>query len=115
MLLSAHGGGRDGVQRTSRAGMLAGHRLDEITAQARALVAAGRGRELNRWCPDGGTSSMSAEIAVQKRGYFHPVDDHSRHAKRISLVDDDVDILRVLSALTVPPARRRNGANRLPR
>ena len=36
VLLSAHGGGRDGVQRTSRAGMLAGDRLDEITAQARA-------------------------------------------------------------------------------
>ena len=46
VLLSAHGGGRDGVQRTSRAGMLAGDRLDEITAQARALVAARRGREL---------------------------------------------------------------------
>jgi pimeloyl-ACP methyl ester carboxylesterase len=46
VLLSAHGGGRDGAQRTSRAGMLAGDRLDEITAQARALVAAGRGREL---------------------------------------------------------------------
>jgi pimeloyl-ACP methyl ester carboxylesterase len=46
VLLSAHGGGRDGVQRTSRAGMLAGDRLDEITARARALVAAGRGREL---------------------------------------------------------------------
>jgi pimeloyl-ACP methyl ester carboxylesterase len=46
VLLSAHGGGRDGVQRTSRAGMLAGDRLDEITAHARALVAAGRGREL---------------------------------------------------------------------
>ena len=38
VLLSAHGGGRDGVQRTSRAGLLAGDRLDEITAQARALV-----------------------------------------------------------------------------
>jgi pimeloyl-ACP methyl ester carboxylesterase len=46
VLLSAHGGGRDRVQRTSRAGMLAGDRLDEITAQARGLVAAGRGREL---------------------------------------------------------------------
>jgi len=46
VLLSAHGGGRDGVQRTSRAGLLAGDRLDEITAQARALVAAGRSREL---------------------------------------------------------------------
>ena len=46
VLLSAHGGGRDGVQRTSRAGLLAGDRLDQITAQARALVAAGRGREL---------------------------------------------------------------------
>jgi pimeloyl-ACP methyl ester carboxylesterase len=46
VLLSAHGGGRGGVERTSRAGLLAGGRLDEITAQARALVAAGRGREL---------------------------------------------------------------------
>lgn len=46
VLLSAHGGGRDGVQRTSRAGMLAGDRLDDITVQARGLVAAGRGREL---------------------------------------------------------------------
>lgn len=46
VLLSAHGGGRDGVQRTSRAGMLAADRLEEVTAKARALVAAGRGREL---------------------------------------------------------------------
>jgi len=46
VLLSAHGGGRDGLRRTSRAGLLAGERLEEITAQARALVAAGRGREL---------------------------------------------------------------------
>jgi pimeloyl-ACP methyl ester carboxylesterase len=46
VLLSAHGGGRDGVERTSRAGLLAGNRLAEITAQARTLVAAGRGREL---------------------------------------------------------------------
>lgn len=46
VLLSAHGGGRDGLRRTSRAGLLAGDRLEEITAQARALVAAGHGREL---------------------------------------------------------------------
>jgi pimeloyl-ACP methyl ester carboxylesterase len=46
VLLSAHGGGHDGVLRTSRAGLLAGDRLDEITAQAPALVAAGRGRKL---------------------------------------------------------------------
>jgi pimeloyl-ACP methyl ester carboxylesterase len=46
VVLSAHGGGRDGLQRTSRAGMLAADRLEEITVQARALVAAGRGREL---------------------------------------------------------------------
>jgi pimeloyl-ACP methyl ester carboxylesterase len=46
VLLSAHGGGRDGLRRTSRAGLLAGDRLDEITDRARALVAAGRGREL---------------------------------------------------------------------
>ena len=35
VLLSAHGGGRDGVQRNSRSGMLAGDRLDEIAARAR--------------------------------------------------------------------------------
>lgn len=46
VLLSAHGGGTGGVARSSRAGLMAGDRLDAITAQARALVAAGRGREL---------------------------------------------------------------------
>lgn len=46
ILLSAHGGGKDGVLRSSRAGMMAGDRLAEITAQARAMVAEGRGREL---------------------------------------------------------------------
>jgi len=46
VLLSAHGGGPDGIARSSRAGLMAGNRLDEITAQARALVAAGRPREL---------------------------------------------------------------------
>jgi len=46
VLLSAHGGGTGGVERSSRAGLMAGARLDEITMQARALVAAGRGREL---------------------------------------------------------------------
>jgi pimeloyl-ACP methyl ester carboxylesterase len=46
ILLSAHGGGKDGVLRSSRAGMMAGDRLTEITANARALVAEGRGREL---------------------------------------------------------------------
>ncbi len=46
VLLSAHGGGRNIVQRSSSSGLMAGNRLEEITAQARALVAAGRGREL---------------------------------------------------------------------
>jgi pimeloyl-ACP methyl ester carboxylesterase len=46
VLLSAHGGGKDGVARTSRAGLMARDRLAEITLQAKALVAAGRGREL---------------------------------------------------------------------
>src|SRR3954454_17868310 len=46
VLLSAHGGGTGSVERSSRAGLMAGDRLNEITAQARALVAAGRGREL---------------------------------------------------------------------
>ncbi len=46
ILLSAHGGGKDGVLRSSRAGMMAGDRLAEITANARTLVAEGRGTEL---------------------------------------------------------------------
>ena len=46
ILLSAHGGGPDGVRRSSQAGLMAADRLEEITAQAKALVAAGRGREL---------------------------------------------------------------------
>ena len=36
VLLSAHGGGRDGLRRTSRAGLLAGDRLAEVTSQARS-------------------------------------------------------------------------------
>jgi pimeloyl-ACP methyl ester carboxylesterase len=46
ILLSAHGGGRDGVRRSSQAGLMAADRLEEITAQADAMVVAGRGREL---------------------------------------------------------------------
>ena len=46
VLLSAHCGGKDLVARASRIGLLAGNRLEEITVQARALVAGGRGREL---------------------------------------------------------------------
>lgn len=46
ILLSAHGGGRDGVRRTSQAGLMAADRLGEITTRAKELVAAGRGKEL---------------------------------------------------------------------
>jgi len=46
ILLSAHGGGTDAVERSSRSGMMAGDRLEQITAQAKALVAEGRGQEL---------------------------------------------------------------------
>lgn len=46
VLLSAHAGGRGIVPNASKAGLLAGDRLAEITAQAEALVAAGRPREL---------------------------------------------------------------------
>ena len=46
VLLSAHGGGRGVVQRSSRAGTMARDRVEELTAQARAMVAEGRGREL---------------------------------------------------------------------
>jgi pimeloyl-ACP methyl ester carboxylesterase len=46
ILLSAHGGGRDGVRRSSQAGLMAADRLEEITAQAHAMVATGRGKDL---------------------------------------------------------------------
>ena len=46
VLLSAHCGGANLVARASQAGLLARDRVDEITAQARRLVAAGRGGEL---------------------------------------------------------------------
>jgi len=42
---------------------------------------------------------MSAEIAMHKRGYILPVEDRSTHAKRILLVDDDVDILGVAAEM----------------
>src|SRR5712672_106925 len=38
VLLSAHTGGTGQVENASRAGLMAGDRLDEITAQARAMV-----------------------------------------------------------------------------
>jgi pimeloyl-ACP methyl ester carboxylesterase len=46
VLLSAHCGGKDMVPLASRAGLLAAERLEELAAQARALMDAGRGREL---------------------------------------------------------------------
>jgi pimeloyl-ACP methyl ester carboxylesterase len=46
ILLSAIGGGRDEVARISRAGLLAGDQLEELTAQAHIMVDSGRGREL---------------------------------------------------------------------
>jgi pimeloyl-ACP methyl ester carboxylesterase len=45
-LLSAHRGGKGLVPAASRSGLFAADRLDEITAAARQLVAAGRGDEL---------------------------------------------------------------------
>jgi pimeloyl-ACP methyl ester carboxylesterase len=46
ILLSAHGGGTEGLRRSSQAGLMVGNRLDELTAQAKAMVSSGRGREL---------------------------------------------------------------------
>lgn len=46
VLLSAHGGGRNSVPLSCKAGLFAGDRLDELTAEARARVKAGRGRQL---------------------------------------------------------------------
>ena len=46
VLLSAHLGGKNIMERTSRAGLMAQDRVEEFTARARELVASGRGREL---------------------------------------------------------------------
>jgi pimeloyl-ACP methyl ester carboxylesterase len=46
VLLSAHCGGTDMLPLASKAGLLAGDRLAELTAQAKSLVATGKGREL---------------------------------------------------------------------
>jgi pimeloyl-ACP methyl ester carboxylesterase len=46
VLLSAHGGGKTMLQDTCSAGMMAAGRMDEITAEARAMVAGGRGKDL---------------------------------------------------------------------
>ena len=46
VLLSAHLGGKNVMERTSRAGLMAQDRMEEFTARARDLVAEGRGREL---------------------------------------------------------------------
>jgi pimeloyl-ACP methyl ester carboxylesterase len=46
VLLSAHGGGKDIVQRGGRSGLMVGERVEEFAAEARKRVEAGRGREL---------------------------------------------------------------------
>lgn len=46
VLLSAHRGGKDLMRMIAAHGLMAGDRYEEITARARALVAAGRAREL---------------------------------------------------------------------
>jgi pimeloyl-ACP methyl ester carboxylesterase len=46
VLLSAHGGGKDIVQRGARSGLMVGERVEEFAARAREMVQAGRGREL---------------------------------------------------------------------
>jgi len=46
VLLSAHGGGRSIVQNGGKSGLMVGERIEEFAERARAMVAAGRGREL---------------------------------------------------------------------
>src|SRR5881296_2869959 len=46
VLLSAHGGGRNLVQRGAQSGLMVGDRVEEFAARARDMVTAGRGREL---------------------------------------------------------------------
>jgi pimeloyl-ACP methyl ester carboxylesterase len=46
VLLSAHGGGKDIVQKGARSGLMVGDRVEEFAARAREMVKEGRGREL---------------------------------------------------------------------
>jgi pimeloyl-ACP methyl ester carboxylesterase len=46
VLLSAHGGGKDIIQRGGKAGLMVGERVEEFAERAREMVRAGRGREL---------------------------------------------------------------------
>jgi pimeloyl-ACP methyl ester carboxylesterase len=46
VLLSAHAGGRNIVQRGAKAGLMVGDRVEEFAARAREMVQSGRGREL---------------------------------------------------------------------
>jgi len=46
VLLSAHGGGKDIVQKGAKSGLMVGERVEEFAARAREMVGAGRGREL---------------------------------------------------------------------
>jgi pimeloyl-ACP methyl ester carboxylesterase len=46
VLLSAHGGGKDIVQKGARSGLMVGERVEEFAARAREMVQSGRGREL---------------------------------------------------------------------
>jgi len=46
VLLSAHGGGKDIIQKGARSGLMVGERVEEFAARAREMVQAGRGREL---------------------------------------------------------------------
>jgi len=46
VLLSAHGGGRNIVQRGGKAGLMVGEHVEEFAARAREMVRSGRGREL---------------------------------------------------------------------
>ena len=46
VLLSAHGGGKNVVQRGGKSGLMVGERVEEFAERAREMVKAGRGREL---------------------------------------------------------------------
>jgi pimeloyl-ACP methyl ester carboxylesterase len=46
VLLSAHGGGRDIVQKGAKSGLMVGERVEEFAARAKEMVKEGRGREL---------------------------------------------------------------------
>src|SRR5262250_908768 len=71
VLLSAHCGGRELPARASRAGLLAGDRLEEITAQARARAADRVSGAVSAWRPGACGTLPRGGIPTSRRRTVH--------------------------------------------